>query len=167
LEHFLNQSGVDICLLSETFLHQGKAFRLTNYVCHSTDRPTVGGGTAILVRRGIVHHSVSVPVLTHLQATAIQVMLAGRPVKVPAAYLSPSCQLIGADLDTCLGGGLLFLLAGDLNAKHVDWNSWLSTRRGNSYVIMPTRTRFRSLDRTPKPPSHTTPLLLPMSWTSW
>jgi endonuclease/exonuclease/phosphatase family metal-dependent hydrolase len=73
---------------------------------------------------------VPVPGLTHLQATAIQIMLAGRPVKVLAAYLSPSRSLIGADLDACFGGGLLVLLAGDLNAKHVGWNSRLITRRG-------------------------------------
>jgi hypothetical protein len=41
---------------------------------------------------------------------------------------------------TCFGGGLLtVLMADDRNAKHVDWNSWLSTRR-NSYVIMLKRT---------------------------
>jgi len=82
LEHFRSQHGVDICLLIETFLNPGQAFRLPNYVCHRTDRPTAGGGTAILVRRGIVHYSVPVPVLTHLEATAIQVTLAGRPVKI-------------------------------------------------------------------------------------
>jgi hypothetical protein len=84
-------------------------------------------------------------------ATAIQITLAGRPVKVLAAYLSPSRPLIGTDLDACFGGGLQVLLAGDLNAKHVDWISRLNTRRGNSYVIMPTRTRVCSLDRTPQP----------------
>ena len=130
LEHFLSQHGVDICLLSETFLKPDQAFRLANYVCHRTDRPTAGGGTAILVRRGIVHHSVPVPGLTHLEATAVQVTLAGRPVKILAGYLSPSRPLIGADLTACFGGGLPVLLAGDLNAKHVDWNSRLTTRRG-------------------------------------
>ena len=85
LEHFLSQHGVDICLLSETFLNSGQAFRLANYVCHRTDKPTAGGGTAILVRRGITHHSVPVPGLTQLEATAIQIMLAGRPVKVLAS----------------------------------------------------------------------------------
>ena len=30
LEYFLGQHGVDICLLSETFLNRGQAFRLTN-----------------------------------------------------------------------------------------------------------------------------------------
>ena len=34
LEHFLSQHGVDICLLSETFLNTGQAFRLANYACH-------------------------------------------------------------------------------------------------------------------------------------
>ena len=94
LEQYLSQHGVDICLLSEIFLNPGEAFRLANYVCHRTDRPTAGGGTAILVRRGITHHSVPVPGLTQLEATSIQVKLASRPVKVVAAYLSPSLPLI-------------------------------------------------------------------------
>jgi len=38
--------------------------------------------------------------------------------------------MIGTDLDACFGGGLPVWMAGDLNAKHVDWNSRLSTRRG-------------------------------------
>ena len=130
LEHFLRQHGVDICILSETFLYPGQAFRLANYVCHRTDRLTVGGGTAILVSRGIVQHSVPVPGLTHLEATAIQVILTGRPVKILAAYLLPSCPLIGTDVTACFGGGLPVLMASDLNAKHVDWNSWLTTRGG-------------------------------------
>ena len=104
LEHFLSQNGVDICLLSETFLNPGQAFRLANYVCHRTDRPTTGGGTTILVRRGIVHHSVPVLGLTHLEATAIQATLAGQPVSILAAYLSLSRPLIGANLTSCFGG---------------------------------------------------------------
>jgi len=38
--------------------------------------------------------------------------------------------MIGADLTAFFGGILLILMAGDLNAKHVDWNSRHSTRRG-------------------------------------
>ena len=63
----------------------GQAFRLANYVCHRTDRPTAGGGTAMLVRRGIVHYTMPVPGLTHLEATVIQVTLAGKPVLILAA----------------------------------------------------------------------------------
>jgi hypothetical protein len=103
LEDFLIQHGVDICILSETFLNPGQTFRLANYVSHRTDRPTAGGGTAILVRRGIVHHPVPVPGLTYLEATAVQVTLAGRPVKILAAYFSPFRPLIATDLTACFG----------------------------------------------------------------
>ena len=140
MEHFLGQHGVDICLLSETILKPGQAFRLVNYVCHHTERPTTGG------RHSHLGPPWDSPPLSarsgsdHLEATAIQVTLAGRPVLILAAYLSPSGQLIGADLTACFGGGLPVLMAGELNAKHVDWNSRLNARRGNSYVTMPTRT---------------------------
>ena len=124
---FLNPETL---LNPDTFLNPEQTFRLANYVCYCTDRPTLGGDTAILFRRGIVHHSVPVPGLTHLEATAIQVTLAGRPVIVLAAYLSPSRPLIGMDLSACVGREFLVLMAGDLKARHVDWNSRLSTRRG-------------------------------------
>jgi hypothetical protein len=123
LEHFLNQHDVNIC---ETFLKHGKVFRLTNYVCHLTDRRTAGGGTAILVCRVIVHHSVPIPGLTPLEATAIQVKMAGKTEKI----LSHSRPFMGADLSACFGGEIPVLMGGDLNAKHVDWNSRMSTRRG-------------------------------------
>jgi hypothetical protein len=64
--------------------------------------------------------------------------MAGKQVKILAAYLSPSRTLIGADLCTCFGGRMPVLIAGDLNAKQVDWNSRLNTRLGKSCVIMPT-----------------------------
>jgi hypothetical protein len=63
--------------------------------------------------------------------------MARKPVKISAAYFSPSSPLIGEELSTCFGGGMPVLMAGNLNAKHVDWNSRLSTRRENSCVIMP------------------------------
>jgi hypothetical protein len=68
--------------------------------------------------------------LTHLEATAIQFRVAGRPVTILAVNLSPSRSLVGADLTACFGGGLPVLIAGELNAKHVDWNSRLNTTQG-------------------------------------
>ena len=46
-----------------------------------------------------------------------------------AVYLSPTQTLIKSDLSVCLSGGLPVLIAGDLNVKHVDWNSSLNTAR--------------------------------------
>ena len=100
---------------------QGKPF--VSQLCLPPNRPTKGGRTAVLVRQGIEHHDVPVPGLRHLEATAIEVKLAGKPAKILAVYLSPSRPLIKSDQDACLSGGLPVLMAGDLNAKHVDWNS--------------------------------------------
>jgi hypothetical protein len=130
LEHFLGLHEVDICLLSETFLNPGQAFRLANYVCHRTDRPTAGGSTAILVRRVIMHHPVPVLGLTQLEATAIQFVLAGRPIKILEVNLSTSRSLISEDMEASFGGGLPFLKAGDLNSNNTEWNSRLTMTRG-------------------------------------
>jgi hypothetical protein len=79
-----------------------------------------------------------------MEATAIRVTMAGKPVKNLAAYLSPSRPMIGADLTACFVGRLPVLIADDLNAKHVDWNLRMTTRRrkllrdyddGNSCLI--------------------------------
>jgi hypothetical protein len=55
---------------------------------------------------------------------------AERPVKTRAAYLSPSHLVIGANLCACLCRWLPVILAGDLNAKHVDWRGEIC------YVVM-------------------------------
>jgi hypothetical protein len=102
-----------------TILNTGQALRLANYVYHRRDRPTAWGGTATLVHRDLVHHSVSVPGLTHVEASAVEVTLAGRPVKILAAYLSPSHPLIGVDLTACLGGGW---------PETSTPNTWITTR---------------------------------------
>ena len=140
LEHILSQQVVDICLLGETIPAPGKAFRFANYVCQRTARPTAWSGTAILVCHGIFHHSVPSIDVTHLEGTAIKVTLAGKPVIVLAAYLSPYRPLIGEDMTACFGWWLPVLMAGVLNAKHVECNSRLRTRQGKCYVFLPART---------------------------
>jgi hypothetical protein len=131
MEQFLSEHGVDICLLNETHLVAERALNFSNYFCHRTDRPTPGGGTAILVHKGIDHYAVPVSGLQYLEATAIHLVLATGPVKLVSAYLAPTRPFIESDLTDCLSGGILVLVAGDLNAKHKDWNSRLIPARGS------------------------------------
>jgi hypothetical protein len=39
--------------------------------------------------------------------------------------------MIESDLTECLSGGIPVLIAGDLNAKHKDWNSRLTKARAS------------------------------------
>ena len=124
LDHFLGQSGIDIFLLSDNHLRSGEAFRMANYICHRSDRLTVGGGKAILA---IDHYALPVQGLMHPEDTAIYVLMGSKPVKIVADYLSPIRPLFASYLSACLGGGLPILTVGDLNAKHVDLNSRLTS----------------------------------------
>jgi hypothetical protein len=108
---------------------------------------------------------VSDPFLTHLEATAVQVILAGRPVKILAAYLLPSCPQMGWDRTACFGGVLPVLMESDLNAKQLVLNSRLTKRRGKRLRDY-AEEYFCSLDRKPQSPTHTPPLQ-PIFWTAW
>ena len=106
----------NICFLIRSLIHdKPSGFPIIS----TTVQRSSWCGTVILARLGIIRRSVPVPGVTYLEATAIQAALAGKSVKIFAAYISPSRPLIGAEL-TCFGGGLPVLLAGGLNAKHVD-----------------------------------------------
>ena len=98
LDYFLSQHGV----LTETHLSPGDVSRPASFVCYRTERPTEGGGTAILILRCIDHYALPVPGLMQLEATAIHIMLASGPVKILAVYLSPSPPLIRSDLSASL-----------------------------------------------------------------
>jgi hypothetical protein len=57
-------------------------------------------------------------------------MVTSGPLKILAVYLSASRPIVGLDLSECFGGGFPVLIAGVLNAKHVDWNARQTTTRG-------------------------------------
>jgi len=103
---------------------------MANYVCHHTDGLSEVGGRDILVRRDTDHNTVTNQSLKHLEDTAIQDTLVSKPVKILAVYPSPSRTLITLDLSDCLGGDFPILMAGDLNANHVDWKSRAIMPRG-------------------------------------
>ena len=84
LQHFLGQYGIVKSLLTEIQLWSDKVFRMANYVSHGTDRLTEEGGTSILVRRRIDQCALPAQGIKHLEATAIQVTPANKPVKNPA-----------------------------------------------------------------------------------
>jgi hypothetical protein len=90
LDNILSQHRLNMCLVNEMHFSPVQAFLFANYVCHGTDRLTEGGITVMLVRCGIGHYILPALALRHLQATAIHVILASRPVKVLAMYVSPS-----------------------------------------------------------------------------
>jgi len=121
LEHYLNQHGVDICLLSETFLNPGKTFQLANYVCHRRHTDSRG-------RHSHPGPPLNSPPLSarsgpdplggycHSSHRGRQTGKnpSGLTLAFPPTYRSGHVRLFQR--------GLPVLMAGNLNAKHVDWD---------------------------------------------
>nr|CAD7434834.1 unnamed protein product [Timema monikensis] len=135
LESFLAKHRVDVMLLGETHLRSAMRFSLAEFICHRSDRAgDVGrGGTAVLVRRGLDHHVVSLPPLQHMEATAIQLVTSTGPVRLISIYFPPYHrfdQATGADMEVLLRGTTPVLIGGDFNAKHPSWGSRIMCARG-------------------------------------
>ena len=119
---------------------QVKPFGSRFIFCLRTDLLTIGGGTSVLVRRGIAHHAESVPGLRHLEAIAIEINLAGRPLKILAVYLLSPRPLLKSNLTAWLSCGLPVHIAGYINDKHVDLQLSANHGKGQTCVIMPVDT---------------------------
>jgi len=130
LEHFLSQHGVNICLLIRHSLTWVKpSGLLLMSATAQTDRqlarhsylgppwysPPISVRSVPGPLGGYCHPSYIGP--------QTSVNPGGLPFAFPPTDRSRSDRLFRREI-----------------AKHVDWNSWLSTRRGNSYMIMPTKT---------------------------
>jgi hypothetical protein len=108
---------LSIYLLKETFIIPGQTCRLVD--CLPPHRLTVARYSHTTPSLfSPPHYARSGP--NPAEATAIHFTLAGRPVKILTAYISPSRPLNQAELPAFFRGGLPVPLAGDLNAKHVD-----------------------------------------------
>jgi hypothetical protein len=161
LLHFLSQHSVDICLLNETFLNPGQAFRLANSLPPHTQTDS---------RRRCSHpgppwysptlstHSGADPLGSHCCSSHIGRETGENPCGLHLIF--PPIDRSGPDRLFWRG------IAGDLNAKHGDWNSLLTSRRGKllrDYANENSRLIFGPDTATTNPYN---PPLLPMYWTS-
>ncbi|GJQ79525.1 hypothetical protein Trydic_g16372 [Trypoxylus dichotomus] len=132
LEEFVQRHQLDAVLIGETHLRGSNRHSLPNFRVYRADREDArGGGTAILVKSTIEHHTDLALDLINIEATAVTINLATGPVKLLAAYKAPRRQLLEDDLSEIFDTRGAVTLAGDLNAKHPSWNS----RRTNASDI--------------------------------
>lgn len=133
---FCLKEEVDILILSETHLKPKVSFSLPNFKTIRLDRADgVGGGVAIAVRSNI-----SVRVLPHFRTTVIEALgvevdLSDGKLIVVAAYCPRQCvrnlkSTFNADLAKITRFNQRFILAGDLNARHENWNNNLRNCNG-------------------------------------
>ena len=132
LQNLLDTDNITAALISETHLSEKDKFSLASYEIYRMDRPTQGGGTAIVVRNGVKSHEIPLPPLTTMEAVGVQVETGSGPLRLIAAYIRPQAKLHPSDFDKLLDSSLPTIIAGDLNAKHTSWNSKVCNAKGRA-----------------------------------
>jgi endonuclease/exonuclease/phosphatase (EEP) superfamily protein YafD len=138
IRHFLEEHDIDILLINETWLKPSHRFNIPNYTIHRNDRPTKGGGTAILVKSNIEHCSIHLQPPARVTRQAIEstsILVTTKNyglVKFTSIYIRPQQAPTRLEYDSLLDtiNDTPTIIAGDFNAKHPAWNNYKSTPRG-------------------------------------
>lgn len=133
LENFARQNNIHKILLQRTRISPLTTLKISNYITYRQDRPIKpkspsSGGTAILIRKNIVHKSENVS--TSMDSTSISIQFKNEQVRISSLYKSPNVPISTIDLDTLTNHGGLFIADGDLNAKHSSWNCHTTNQAG-------------------------------------
>lgn len=145
LSVFLNNNNPDLVLINETKLNSKHKLNFENYNFIRNDRKNAkrGGGTAILIRKGIKysHHSnKNLNLCRHLETSVVKIPFCpNKTLFIIAAYYPSgnNCNLFKSELLSLFQTMNLentdnyYILAGDLNCRHTDWKNSESNTKGN------------------------------------
>lgn len=129
LRLLVQEHDVHVVLLCETKLHPSRELRLPNFFVYRRDelspRDVPYRGTAVLVRRDLVHEELELPAFKTTRSIGVRLKTADTELKIYAAYKPPGdvYKLHPEDIRAMMEGATPTLVAGDLNAKHHQWGS--------------------------------------------
>ncbi|GFR17519.1 RNA-directed DNA polymerase from mobile element jockey [Trichonephila clavata] len=123
LEEYIDRHDPDVIALQETFLRPCHSLNFPNYITYRNNRRTHrGGGTAIIIKKSIAHHSIEIPTNSIQNTTIvieethnITICSIYRPPKQPPQALIPDLLRILRNRTKCF-------IVGDYNAKHQTWS---------------------------------------------
>lgn len=136
--NYLNslKKPLHIILIQETWLTSSISIELAGYTCIRADRPTSNarahGGVLIFIANNIRFKRVNFTNLELTEGIFIEIYLSQFTFKLGCVYSSSGLSRHDAKLDykRLLSKPGPFLLAGDFNAKHIEWNNSTSNRKG-------------------------------------
>ncbi|CAG4972866.1 unnamed protein product [Parnassius apollo] len=102
------QQDIQVILLGETKLNPSTHVKLPNYHIYRRDEVTSQGaayrGTAVLVRRDIVHQELDLPEYQTMRSIGIKTEAAGEELRIYAAYRPPGTPFCSSDVRTVMEG---------------------------------------------------------------
>lgn len=141
LQKFANKYKLDLILVSETKLNPKYKISINNYNTYRTDRPNAlnGGGTAIFSHNSLNTTEISYPNSKKnkcLEYTTIKIQLTSNKILyIFSIYANNNNTFIDELEDLFLKSKLqeprvYYIIAGDFNARHTNWNDTLCNERG-------------------------------------
>ncbi|GFW68397.1 probable RNA-directed DNA polymerase from transposon X-element [Trichonephila clavipes] len=115
----------DVVALQEAFLRPSSDLNIANYATYRIDRLTHrGGGTAILVKNSIPHHSIQITTST-VELTSIVIESQPSNITICSLYNPPgsSARNLIPDLQKIFRNRSQCIIVGDYNAKHASWSA--------------------------------------------
>jgi hypothetical protein len=127
LVNFMISDNIDIVLLTETLLTKKINIRKYGLTFYRLDRPSNGGGVAIVIRDNIAHRKFEIPITNSLEVVAIEIKIRNCLHIIASAYKPPNIKLNLTDINNIMSLGNNVIIAGDLNCKDQMWYC----KRGN------------------------------------
>lgn len=118
-------------MVNETHLKPNQYPNIRHYIFYKNDRINgPGGGTAIYVKNTINHCALPQIETAEMENTSIQIKMKNGPIIFHSVYYPPTKEFHPNDIRNALASDYTTILAGDLNAKHTEWNSAQINHRG-------------------------------------
>jgi hypothetical protein len=117
---------LSLAVFTDTHLKPNERFYIPNYHFYRVDRHPE--------RKGIPHSHVNLPPLISIEATGVYIPIGTKEILLAAVYKSPRRTWSDADIAELFRLKHKCILAGDLNAKHLSWNSAVSNPSGEKLL---------------------------------
>ncbi|GBP01157.1 RNA-directed DNA polymerase from mobile element jockey [Eumeta japonica] len=132
LRTLVQSQDIHVVLLGETKLRPRQELRLPNFFVYRRDEVSPRGiafrGTAVLVRRDIVHEGLEQPDFTNTRSIGVRMGAAGADLRLFAAYRPPGSHFCSSDVHTIFDDSTPTILAGDLSKSCLGLESHLTGR---------------------------------------
>lgn len=122
LKLLLSEYDVHIACIQETYLTSNIKTFVQNYHIYRNDRPTHGGGVAILVRSNISHKLLKLHDTTTIENISIEITAGSRKLIIVSAYNPHFSTHFASDIEIIANNDSEIAIFGDMNAKHPAWN---------------------------------------------
>lgn len=137
---FVQRHGIDVAVVTETWLRPNTSFLHPNFSCVRLDRPSSdeggrGGGVLIAVRKGLVFKQLNISTKI-IEATGVTISTTGNnEICIIAAYFpgtrrGSEWSQFRREIRSLVTQNSPYFVIGDLNARHRSWNCVKNNKAG-------------------------------------